>query len=134
MSDGSCLSFLPPTSMSSVRFKDLTTRFSVKRDFECPSVFENLKLQIAHRTLGPVAKLSAVKIIRSHCRGSFLETLDAHSEDLHHFSVELFDNYGRVYPWLFESGNRRIINFLPEGNDSGDFGDGDDEDGFDDFF
>ncbi|KNZ80259.1 hypothetical protein J132_06685 [Termitomyces sp. J132] len=32
--------------------------------------------------------------------------MDANSDELHQFSVKLFDNFGRVRPWLLEPGNR----------------------------
>lgn len=92
--------------MSSVRLQNLSTSFSVERESEYPRVFEDIILNVTDKRLGPVASLSAVKITREECRGCFLDTMDAHSDDLQFLSVELFDNYGRVHPWLIEPGSR----------------------------
>ncbi|KAG6818958.1 hypothetical protein H0H93_016876 [Arthromyces matolae] len=47
-------------------------------------------------SIGSVATLSALKISRRFCRGSFLEIMDAESDELHQFSVKLFDKFGRA--------------------------------------
>ncbi|KAF8066502.1 ankyrin repeat family protein [Lyophyllum atratum] len=92
--------------MSSLQMNDCVPKFSTTRG-EHPRVFKNITLNINHPEFGLVGSLSAVKIIRHFCRGSFLEVMDDHSDELHQFSITLFDKFGRVRPFLLEQGNRR---------------------------
>ncbi|KAF8066500.1 ankyrin repeat family protein [Lyophyllum atratum] len=93
--------------MSSLKANDCIPKFSTSPDDENPRVLEDITLELNHPEFGLVGSLSAMKIIRHFCRGSFLEVMDAHSDEFHQFSVALFDKFGRVRPWLLEQGNRR---------------------------
>ncbi|KAH0589600.1 hypothetical protein H2248_005332 [Termitomyces sp. 'cryptogamus'] len=92
--------------MTSLQPENVSFTFSTEFDYEYRRVFQNISLEATHPELGSIASLSAIKIWRRFCRGSFLEIMDANSDELHQFSVKLFDNFGRVRPWLLEPGNR----------------------------
>ena len=94
------------TIMALLQPEDCSFTFSTKFDFEYPRALQDITLKATHPELGSVASLSAIKIYRRFCRGSFLAIMDANSDELHQFSVELFDKFGRVRPWLLEPGNR----------------------------
>ncbi|GLB40821.1 hypothetical protein LshimejAT787_0900360 [Lyophyllum shimeji] len=86
---------------------DCIPKISTVPDDENPRVLTNIMLEATHPDLGVIGSLSAIKILRHFCRGSFLEVMDEHSDELCQFSVALFDKFGRVRPWLLEPGNRR---------------------------
>ncbi|KAL6307177.1 hypothetical protein BKA93DRAFT_718300, partial [Sparassis latifolia] len=49
-----------------------------------------------------VASVTALQINRARCRGSFLEVMDDMSQELHEFSVALFNKFGHLKPELVE--------------------------------
>ena len=81
-------------------------KIKVKPDFENPKVVVHMTLQATHPEHGAIGNLSVYQINRRHCRGRFLEVMDKYSDELHQFSVELFDKNGYVRFWLVD-GSRR---------------------------
>ena len=65
-----------------------------------PTYLQPIFLTVSHPAYGEIAKLSGWLIIRDCMRGVFFQVLNSKSEDLHHFSVTLFDRFGNVRPWI----------------------------------
>lgn len=73
---------------------------------EYPKTLTTLSVNVTHPDFGKIASLKAWRISRVHCRGDFLEIMDEESDEMHQFSVTLFDKYGTVRPHLVDPGSR----------------------------
>lgn len=68
-----------------------------------------LNVKLTHPTLGELASARCLQIqyrIRFKDSGDFLEIMDEDSQEMHEFSVGLFDKYSNVRPWLVDGGSR----------------------------
>jgi hypothetical protein len=92
--------------MSSIDLNRCEVTFEATPDDENPEVMTRITLHVNYPEHGSIAKLSAYKIDRTACRGSFLAVMDENSDELHQFSVALFDKNGFVRSWLVDGGRR----------------------------
>lgn len=92
--------------MSSIDLNRCEVGFEATPDDEYPGVMVCITLDVTHPEHGSIASLSAYKIDRTACRGSFLAVMDENSDELHQFSVTLFDKNGLVRSWLVDGGRR----------------------------
>ncbi|KAJ7655651.1 ankyrin repeat family protein [Mycena polygramma] len=86
--------------------KDLTLAFKAKNHWQYPRVIQTISVQVKHPQNGKIATLTAWRISRVYCVGSFLEIMDEESDEMHQFSVTLFDKHGRLRPHLIGPGYR----------------------------
>ncbi|KAJ7655625.1 ankyrin repeat family protein [Mycena polygramma] len=86
--------------------KDLTLASKAKNHWQYPRVIQTLSVQVKHPQNGKIATLTAWRISRVYCVGSFLEIMDEESDEMHQFSVTLFDKHGRLRPHLIGPGYR----------------------------
>ncbi|KAJ7108467.1 ankyrin repeat family protein [Mycena crocata] len=91
---------------SNVDMKDLTVEIKAKNHREHPAVIQTISVKVQHPELGKIASLNAWRISRARCAGSFLEIMDEDMDEMHQFSVTLFDKYGHVRPHLVDPGYR----------------------------
>jgi len=87
-----------------VELSQLSLKLSTSRDYDYPKAISHSTLKAIHPTLGDLGRLNAIRIIRQNCRGDFHQVMDAYSQELHEFSVTLFDKFGYVRPWFIENG------------------------------
>jgi hypothetical protein len=92
--------------MTSINLDKCEVKITAKPDFENPKVVTRITLKATHPEHGAIANLSAYNIRRDYCRGQFLEVMDEYTDELHQFSIELFDKNGHLRPWLID-GSRR---------------------------
>jgi hypothetical protein len=84
----------------------LALRTKAKNHWEHPRVIKTISLTVKHPQFGDIVSLEAWRISRAHCAGSFLEIMDEDMDEMHQFSVTLFDKYGNVRPHLVNPGYR----------------------------
>ena len=92
--------------MTPINIDNCNVRIKAKPDFENPKAVIRLTLVATHPEHGSIARIEAFRILRWFCRGEFLGIMDGYSEELHQFSMELFDKNGFVRPWLVDGGRR----------------------------
>ncbi|KAF8150515.1 hypothetical protein K438DRAFT_1865533 [Mycena galopus ATCC 62051] len=85
---------------------NLTLKTKVKNHWEHPRAIKIISVQVKHPQFGDIVSLEAWRISRAHCAGSFLEIMDEDMDELHQFSVTLFDKYGKARPHLMAPGYR----------------------------
>jgi hypothetical protein len=119
------------TSVKALNLDECTAQFDVSPHDEHPRVLKNIVINVSHPshhpdintstglqvyfgadhsesddepepTEAPLATLRALRITRSAARGEFHLIMDEDSDELHQFSVQLFDNDVNVRPWLFD--------------------------------
>ncbi|KAF9027051.1 hypothetical protein BDZ89DRAFT_1113615 [Hymenopellis radicata] len=88
----------------STLFNDLAFSFPLEESFENWQL-QTLRGTATHPTLGEVATLSGYMIYRRMLGGDFLAMMDEESQELHEFSVTLFDKNGLLRP-RFKAGYR----------------------------
>ncbi|KAF8991005.1 hypothetical protein BDZ89DRAFT_1086867 [Hymenopellis radicata] len=88
----------------SISLSDLVCSFTLEKGFEKWQL-QNLSGTATHPTLGEVATLSGYMIYRRMLGGDFLVMMDEESQELHEFSVTLFDKNGLLKP-RFKTGYR----------------------------
>ncbi|KAJ7503117.1 hypothetical protein B0H11DRAFT_619204 [Mycena galericulata] len=91
---------------STLDLNDLALQFTSKRHPHYPRVIDVISLKGNHPELGAIVSLKAWRISGAHCAGSSLRILDEDSDEMHQFSVTLFDKYGAVRPHLVDPGYR----------------------------
>ncbi|KAJ7350700.1 ankyrin repeat family protein [Mycena albidolilacea] len=84
----------------------LALRTKAKNHWEHPRVIKTISVTVKHPQFGDIVSLEAWRISRAHCAGSFLEIMDEDMDEMHQFSVTLFDKYGNVRPHLVNPGHR----------------------------
>ncbi|KAF7350969.1 Ankyrin repeat family protein [Mycena sanguinolenta] len=89
-----------------VDLNTLTLHAKVKRHREHPRVINIISVQVKHPQFGDLVSLEAWRIFRAHCADSFLEIMDEDIDEMHQFSVTLFDKYGNLRPHLMSPGYR----------------------------
>lgn len=95
-----------PTAMD-IHPNDCHVSFNVQDDDENPQTLKIITVMATHPAHhGPVASIEAVKILRRFCKGQFLDVMDEESDEMHQFSVALFDKFGKVKPFLISEGHR----------------------------
>ena len=92
---------------NAVDLSQLSLKLSTSRDYDYPKTISHSTLNAIHPTLGTLGRLKAIRILRQNCRGDFHQVMDAYSQELHEFSVALFDRFGYARPWLIENGKRK---------------------------
>jgi hypothetical protein len=86
---------------------DCHVSFNVQDDDENPHTLKIITVIATHHAhQDPVASIEALKILRRFCKGQFLDVMDEDSDEMHQFSVALFDKFGKVRPWLISEGHR----------------------------
>lgn len=86
-----------------------TPIFTTEKHYEHPEMMQYLNAKLTHPTLGELATARCLQIqyrIRFKSAGDFLEIMDEDSQELHDFSVGLFDMYSNVRPWLVDGGSK----------------------------
>jgi hypothetical protein len=92
---------------TSLNLAECTPAFTTEKDFENPERMEHLTVTLTHPVLGELATVQCLKIfgrLRFKNNGDFLEMMDEESQELHEFSVGLFDRYSNIRPWLVDGG------------------------------
>ena len=92
---------------TSLKLTECTPKFTTKKHFENPDRMQYLSVTLTHPGLGELATAHCLKILgrmRFKNTGDFLEIMDEESQELHEFSVGLFDKYSNVRPWLVDGG------------------------------
>ena len=86
---------------------ECASNFATKGHYEYPERLQCLIGTLTHPTLGKLATVRCLQIQRRIWfkeGGDFLEMMDAVSQELNQFSVDLFDENSNVHPWLVDSG------------------------------
>ena len=86
---------------------ECTPKFCTEKHFENPETFQYLNATLTHPALSQLATARCLQILgrmRFKKNGQFLEIMDEESQELHEFSVGLFDKYSNVHPWLVDGG------------------------------
>ncbi|KAJ7072821.1 ankyrin repeat family protein [Mycena amicta] len=84
----------------------LTVHIKVKGHHMYPRAMQNISVTIKHPQHKTVASMSALRIVPTLCHGQFLQMLDEEEDELHEFSIQLFNKYGNIQPHLVEPGYR----------------------------
>lgn len=82
-------------------------KFITEPHCEYPERMQYLNATLTHPSLGELATARCVQIhgrIQFKNAGNFLEMMDDESQELHEFSVSLFDKCSNVRPWLVDGG------------------------------
>lgn len=82
---------------------DCIAAFTVEEDYDYPHILKRINCEVEHPTHPNVASLSAFQIDRRRCRGQFLQVMDDESQELHEFSVKLFNKFGHLKPELVDN-------------------------------
>ncbi|KIM49897.1 hypothetical protein M413DRAFT_439023, partial [Hebeloma cylindrosporum] len=95
--------------MASIQLKlsECTPKFTVVKHDEYPERMQYLNATLMHPTLGELATARCLQIsarLRFKNAGDFLEIMDEDSQELHEFSVGLFDKNSNIRPWLVDGG------------------------------
>ncbi|KAJ7503111.1 ankyrin repeat family protein [Mycena galericulata] len=94
------------TSPTTIDMNHLTLEIKSEKHWEHPKAIQIISLTVKHPELGDVVSLNAWRISRAYCADSFLEILDEDMDEMHQFSVTLFDKHGSVRPHLVDPGYR----------------------------
>lgn len=93
-------------TQAAIDMNHLTLEMEVEKHDEHPRAIQIISLKVKHPEFGDIVSLDAWRISRAYCAGSFLEILDEDTDEMHQFSVTLFDKYGAVRPHLVDPGYR----------------------------
>lgn len=92
-----------------LNLSECTANFTTKKRYDDPKRKQCLSGTLTHPTLGKLATVRCLQIqhrVWFKGAGVFLEVMDAVSQELHEFSVGLFDKDSNVRPWLVDSGSK----------------------------
>jgi len=92
---------------TTLNLAECTPTFRTKKHYENPETLQYLSATLTHPVLGELATAHCLKVIvrmRFKSTGDFLEIMDDESQELHEFSVGLFDKYSNIRPWLVDGG------------------------------
>ena len=92
-----------------LNLSECTTKFTTKKHYEYPERMQYLNATLWHPSLGELATARCLQIHgRIHFKnaGDFLEIMDEDSQEMHEFSVGLFDKYSNVRRWLVNGGSK----------------------------
>ena len=81
--------------------------FTTEKHCENPERMQHLNVTLTHPVLGVLATVQCMKIfghLRFKNNSNFLEIMDKESQELHEFSMGLFDKYSNIHPWLVGGG------------------------------
>ena len=90
-----------------LNLSECTPEFTTVEHCEYPERMQYLNATLTHPALGELATARCLKIhgrMRFKNAGDFLEIMDEDSQEMHEFSVGLFDKYSNVRPWLVDGG------------------------------
>ncbi|CAA7262588.1 unnamed protein product [Cyclocybe aegerita] len=95
---------------TNLNLSECTATFRTKAHYEHRDRLQHVTGTLTHPTLGELATVSCLQIhgrmwFKRH--GDFLEMMDDDSQELHEFSVTLFDKDSNVRPWLVDGGGAR---------------------------
>jgi hypothetical protein len=81
--------------------------FEVEAHYEHPDVLTNITVTVTQplkrrRINKELASLTAIRVKLYAAWGRFLAIMDEHSDELHQFSMTLFDKNGRIQPGLVD--------------------------------
>jgi hypothetical protein len=88
---------------------ECTIKFNIEKHYEYPERMQYLNATMSHPAQG---ELATARCLQIHGRmwfknaGNFLEIMDEDSQEMHEFSVGLFDKYSNVRPWLVNGGSK----------------------------
>ncbi|CCM00041.1 uncharacterized protein FIBRA_02067 [Fibroporia radiculosa] len=93
-----------PQSAQSPEFdlSECSISFSTLPHPEYPNILIHLTAKVEHPIHKTIATLSALQIVRWRCGDQFLRIMDEESQELHEFSVKLFDKNGHLKPELVD--------------------------------
>ena len=92
---------------TTLNLAECTPKFRTKKHHENTETLQYLSGTLTHPVLGEIATAYCLKVIarmRFKSTGEFLEIMDDESQELHEFSVGLFDKYSNIRPWLVDGG------------------------------
>ena len=92
-----------------LNLSECTPNFTTEPHYEYPERMQYINATLTHPSQGEIATARCLQIhgrIRFKNFGDFLEIMDEDSQELHEFSVTLFDKYSNVRPWLVDGGTR----------------------------
>ncbi|KAK0439244.1 ankyrin repeat family protein [Desarmillaria tabescens] len=91
-----------------VNLSELVVDFEVNPHDECPEVLQTISMEVVQpgNSGGRIASLDGFIISRGRCGDGFHSILDEESDELHRFSVALFDKYGKVKSHIVSEGFR----------------------------
>ena len=92
---------------TSLNLAGCTPTFTTEKHCENPERMQHLNVTLTHPVLGVLATVQCMKIfgrLRFKNNSDFLEIMDEESQELHEFSVGLFDKYSNIRPWLVDGG------------------------------
>jgi len=92
-----------------LNLSECTPTFTTEKHYEYPNMMQYLNGTLTHPALGELATVRSLQIqrrMRFKNAGDFLEIMDEDSQELHEFSVALFDKHSNVRPWLVDGGSR----------------------------
>ncbi|CAA7262594.1 unnamed protein product [Cyclocybe aegerita] len=97
---------------TSLNLSECTAAFHTTKHDEHPDRMQYVTGTLKHPALGELATVRCLQIPASGRTwftrvGDFLEIMDEDSQELHEFSVTLFDRNSNVRPWLVEGGGAR---------------------------
>lgn len=104
--------------MSTISLNNLSFEFEAEESCDYPEQLHTLSGSAIDPVHGLVATLRGYCIYREHLEGDFLAMMDDESQELHEFSVALFDRDGMIKPHLkngFRSGSKCWGDELNEG-------------------
>lgn len=91
---------------NNIDLDSLKLHFKTTKHKTHPSVITQISVKVKHAKFGQLANLEAWRIVRDSCYGRFLRIMDEENNELHKFSLTLFDRYGEVRRHLIEGGHR----------------------------
>ncbi|KAK7057664.1 ankyrin repeat family protein [Favolaschia claudopus] len=98
---------MEPQNTSRALLGCLGLQIDVENHWEYPRVIKTISVQVEHAQLGNIGSMEAWRISRgAHCGDRFLEIMDEDMDEMHQFSVALFDKCGHVRPELVDAGYR----------------------------
>lgn len=95
--------------MAELDVSQCTAIFEVEPHLEYPGRLSTVTGKATHPTLGEVATLRGLKLQARYAwkqAGDFTEIMDGESDEMMHFSTEVFDNDMNLQPWLADGGRR----------------------------
>jgi hypothetical protein len=93
--------------MATLNLAECNATFRNKKHYENPETLQYLSATLTHPVFGELATAHCLKVVarmRFKSTGDFLEIMDDESQELHEFSVGLFDKYSNIRPWLVDGG------------------------------
>ncbi|KIM34664.1 hypothetical protein M413DRAFT_450130 [Hebeloma cylindrosporum] len=84
-------------------------KFTTEKHYQYPKRMQYLSVKLTHPTLGELAYATCLQIdsrVQFKNAGDFLEVMDEDTQEMHDFSMSLFDKYSNIRPWLVDGGSQ----------------------------